>query len=127
MSTYNNPFEAVNAYKQNGIGSYDFSKNNMGGLFGNSSQQQGLPQSGGLGTMFGGMGLEQLGGIGNIAGGLFGMYNQMQAMDAAKTGMNNQTRTGNYNMANNTNFTNAAINAFGSGQAQSQNQFGKMI
>ena len=75
----------------------------------------------------GGMGLEQLGQMGNIAGGLFGMYNQYQAMKAGKTQMNNQTKTGNYNMANNTNFNNATIDAFGSGQSKAQNQFGSMV
>ncbi len=73
-----------------------------------------------------GFGLEQLGQMGGIAGGLFGMYNQYQTMQNAKNMLNNQTKTGNYNMANNTNFTNATIDAFGSGQAQSKNQFGSM-
>jgi len=72
-------------------------------------------------------GLEQIGkGVG-IAGDLFGMYNQYQAMQAAKTGINNQNKLSNYNMANNTNFVNGTINAFGSGQAKTVNQFGSGV
>ena len=90
----------------------------------------GATSKGTLGNLLGGnnpWGLEQIGeGVG-IAGDLFGMYNKYQAMQAAKTGINNQNKLSNYNMANNTNFVNGTINAFGSGQAKTVNQFGSGV
>lgn len=74
-----------------------------------------------------GKGMDMFGQGMGIFGDIMGMMNQKKMMEAGITGLNNQTKTGNYNMANNTNFTNGTINAFGSGQAKAQNQFGSMV
>ena len=107
----------------------------MSNVFGNGQQSDwagGLTSSGQGGGIFGGdmdfsKGMDLFGKGMGIYGGFMQMQNQKKMLEAGITGLNNQTKTGNYNMANNTNFINGTIDAFGSGQAKSQNQFGSMV
>ena len=105
----------------------------MSNVFGGGQQTDWLGTNSGAGAFGGtgggmdwGKGMDIFGKGMNTIGGLMQMYNQNKMMKAGITGMNNKTKTSNYNMANNTNFTNGTIDAFGSGQAKSVNQFGSM-
>ena len=77
-------------------------------------------------SIFGNNGMANMGAGFGIAKDLFGMYQANKGMKAGITGMNNRTKTGNYNMANKTNFINGTAGAFGN-QATAQNQFGSMV
>ncbi len=81
----------------------------------------------GLESIFGNNTLQMLGGGADIFKNLFGMYNQFQGMEAAKTGMNNQTTAFNNNAQNQQAFNNATIDVFGSGQQKMNNQMGQMV
>ena len=89
--------------------------------------KQGFGSGLGLEGTLGNNWLQTLGAGTGIATDLFGLYAGMQGLDIAKTGLNNQAKVSNYNMANKSNFINGTIDAFGSGQAKAQNQFAKTL
>jgi hypothetical protein len=99
----------------------------------------GSPQTGDFTNAFGGgqgggiFGNMDLGKCLDFAGkglGIFGdvmsFMNQKKMMEAGITGMNNNVKTGNYNMANNTNFHNTNQQNMNGNAPVMQNQFASM-